>query len=591
MTLRPDRLFAALLLCAAAIAVPLAAAPGDNAIAEAEEALARQDGVAAELAGKRALDEGAAREDVAALVGEGELLQGDLADARSWLGGAAFSEGTRTRGLSALARLQQAEEDYAAAIATYDLMVAEGRESAGLWVDIGRMRYRLGLHHQALEAARRAVELDGADPRALEFQAQLVRDAQGVVPSLALFRRALEAAPTDRGLMQQYAATLGDAGEYRRMLHAVRALVKEHGNDPFAFYLQAVMAARAGKDDLARSLWWRTEGEFDENAAGLIVNGVLEYRSGNPAVAVELFNQLHRMQPMSDTALALYARALVANGEAIAALAVLEPHAQRPDASPYMLVLAARAHEQLGDRARAGDYLDRASFTVAQPGRAMPAFLPRDAAGRITDPANPLLQLREMLNEGDLPGALALVEQLNRQYEGSADLQMLAGDVHLLAGSTQSAMAFYRQVAQIRRDWPLVQRMVAIHQDAPAEARAELVSYLAGNPRQQAAAALLGRMHGAAAHPARATALLRHAVSLGAGGRDPLLLADLAQMEAALGNGEAALARADDAHRLWRGNRNVARVFGRIRQLQGDAGAGAAALLAKAQGTGINPAP
>ncbi|MFC3097669.1 tetratricopeptide repeat protein [Alteraurantiacibacter palmitatis] len=591
MTFRPERLFASLLLGAAALAAPLAAAPGDAALAEAEAALAREDGVAAELAGKRALEEGAARADVAALVGEGELLQGDLADARSWLGDAAFSDATRTRGLSALARLQMAEGDYAAAIATYDLMVSEGRESAALWVDIGRMRYRLGLHHQALEAARRAVELDGSDPRALEFEAQLVRDAEGVVPSLALFRRALEAAPTDKALMQQYAATLGDAGEYRRMLHAVRALVKEHGNDPFAFYLQAVMAARAGQDDLAQRLWWRTEGQFDGNAAGLIVNGVLEYRSGNPAVAVELFDSLRRMQPMSDAALLLYARALVANDEANAALAVLEPHAQRPDASPYMLVLAARAHEQLGNRARAGDYLDRASFAAAQPGRAMPAFLPRDSAGRMADPDNPLLQLREMLNEGDLPAARAMVERLNAQYAGSADLQMLAGDVHLLAGSRASAMAYYRAAAQIRRDWPLVQRMVALQDSAPAQAREVLANYLAGNPRQQAAAALLGRMHRDAGNPARATALLRHAASLGAGGRDALLLADLAQMEAALGNGEAALSRANEAHRLWRGNRNVARVFGRIREMQGDTGAGTGALLAKAQGTGLSPAP
>ncbi|MFC3099330.1 tetratricopeptide repeat protein [Altererythrobacter lauratis] len=591
MTFPPERLLLPLLLGAAAMAAPLAAAPGDAALAEAEAALTREDGVAAELAGKRALEAGAARADVAALVGEGELLQGDLADARSWLGDADFSDATRTRGLSALARLQMAEENFPAAIATYDLMISEGRESAALWVDIGRMRYRLGLHHQALEAARRAVELDGRDPRALEFKAQLTRDAEGVVPSLALFRRALETAPTDKALMQQYAATLGDAGEYRRMLHAVRALVKEHGNDPFAFYLQAVMAARAGQDDLARRLWWRTEGQFDGNAAGLIVNGVLEYRSGNPAVAVELFDSLRRMQPMSDVALLLYARALVANGEANAALAVLEPHAQRPDASPYMLMLAARAHEQLGDRVRAGDYLDRASFAVAQHGRAMPAFLPRDAAGRITHPANPLLQLREMLNEGDLPGALAMVEQLNRQYEGSADLQMLAGDVHLLAGSRDRAMDYYQKAAQIRRDWPLVLRLVTLHNASPEKARAVLASYLAGNPRQQAAAALLGRMHRDANNPARATALLRHAAALGAGGRDPLLLADLAQMEAALGNGAAALTHAGEAHRLWRGNRNVARVFGRIREMQGDAGSGTAALLAKAQGTGTSPSP
>lgn len=587
MVFRPDRLLLAGALALLSLA-PLGAAPADDALAEAKAALERGDGIAAELAGKRALEQGARRADAAAFIGEGELLQGDLADARRWLSDEDFAPESRTRGLHALARLYLAEEDYAAAMAVFDRMLAEGRESARLWVDIGRMRYRLGMHHQALEAATKAVALGKDDPRALELQAQLVRDAAGLRSAIPLFRKALEKAPDDLGLMQQMAATLGDAGEYVAMLETVRQLVEKHGPDPFAFYLQAVLAARAGKDELARSLLWQTEGRFNATAAGLVLSGVLEYRSGNPAVAAEHFNALRRMQPFNETAALLYARALVANGEANVALAILEPRARRADASAYVLVLTARALEQLGQREEAAQYLDRAALMQAQPLAAVPAYLERDASGRLRDPDNPLQQLRQMLNEGDTAGAQAMIAGLLERFAGSADLEVLAGDVALLAGDREQALEYYRQAAIIRRDWPLVQRLVAALGSDSAAARGLLAEHLAEHPLQEEAAALLGRLHAQAGNRERAAMFLRHAAAQPAGRRDPLLLADLALLEQQSGHGGAALARAQEANRLARSNRHVARVLSAITAMQQGGVRQAASLLAKAEGTGFS---
>src|SRR5690606_21382383 len=86
------------LRCASLVAAALtlgAAAPAAGPVAEASAALARGDGIAAEVEAKRALDEGAPRGEVAALIGEAELLQGDLADARRWLADGEFSPATR----------------------------------------------------------------------------------------------------------------------------------------------------------------------------------------------------------------------------------------------------------------------------------------------------------------------------------------------------------------------------------------------------------------------------------------------------------------------------------------------------------------
>ena len=140
-----------------ALGAPLAAAPKDDAIAEALAAIARGDGVAAEVAGRRAMDQGASRAEVAALIGEGELLQGDLADARTWLADKDFAADTRARGLHALARLELLEDNFEAAAEAFDLRLAEGEPTAELWVDIGRMRYRGGEHVLALDAAEKAV--------------------------------------------------------------------------------------------------------------------------------------------------------------------------------------------------------------------------------------------------------------------------------------------------------------------------------------------------------------------------------------------------------------------------------------------------
>ena len=60
------------------------------------------------------------------------------------------------------------------------------------------------------------------------------------------------------------------------------------------------MAARAGNDNLARRLLWRTDGAYDEVPAGRLLAGILELRTGNAALAVDQFDALVRQQPVAD---------------------------------------------------------------------------------------------------------------------------------------------------------------------------------------------------------------------------------------------------------------------------------------------------
>lgn len=588
MACRPDLRACCALIAVLALGAAASAAPPQDRLAEAAALLARGDGIAAEVAALDALKTGTPREGVAALIGEAELLQGDLADARQWLGPGHFSPATRERGFHALARLEMQEGDMAAAAAAFDQALQSGPGSARLWVDIGRLRYSAGQHRPALDAAARAIAIDGAEPRALEFQAQLTRDARGVLAALPLFERALEIAPEDLGLLGEYAATLGEAGRHRDMLRIARRMVELDPRHPRAYYLQAVLAARAGLDDLARRLLARTNGAYDDVPAGQLLAGILELRTGNAGLAVERFDELAHRQPDNAAVRLLLARALLAHGEANEVVARFGPAADRADASPYLLVLVGRAHEQLGRRQDAARYLDRAAV-----GRAGPiGVLAAETGGAGgADAGAEVARIRRMLADGKTDEAAGLARGLRARFPDSIDVDVLSGDVSLLAGDPVAALGAYRRAAVVRRDFALVERMVAAHRALGREEAAigVLTSYLAQNPRSAAASAMLGRMLAEQGDGRGARALLAHAGSLRPG--DAGLLADLAEAELALGDVAAAKEAAREAYRLHRANGPVAATLARVLVASEGGTVEARALLAKGRSTGSPAGP
>lgn len=509
-----------LLVAALALGTGAGAEPiGDN-LAQAAEALARGDGIAAEVAARRSLDAGASRGEVAALLGEAELLQGNFAEARQWLEAGVFSANTRVRGFYALGLLETREGDLAAAGAAFDRALEFGPSPARLWVDIGRLRYLAGQHHLVADAVRRALTIDPADPRALEFEAQLVRDARGARAALPLLEAALQRVPDDLGLLGEYAATLAEAGRHREMLEIARRMVEVDPRHPRAYYLQAVLAARAGLDGLARRLLARTEGVYDDTAAGRLLAGVLDLRTGNPRLAVERFDALTRHQPDNAAAPLLLSRALLANGEANEVLARLEPATAQPDADPYTLGLLGRAYEQLGRRQEAAVYLDRAS----DPSR---EHLNVGRLEQVNPGTGDVAMIRQMLRQGMEAEAARLAAALRVRFPDSVDVEVLSGDVALLRSNAAAALAYYTRAASVRRDAALIQRMAAAHRMLGRDeaAIAVVADYLRENPRSISAASLLGHMLADRGDHQHAQRLLAYAAQLGGGdppeGHDP----------------------------------------------------------------------
>jgi Flp pilus assembly protein TadD len=592
------KIWRALVSVLALLALPALAGGRDDPLADAAAAIERGDGVAAEVAARRALDAGLPHAAVDAYLGQAALLQDDPDEARHWLAPQQFDPASAQRGFHALGRLELEAQHFGAASQAFDKALAAGKPDARLWVDIGRLRYQAGEQHLAGEAVVRALAIDPAEPTALALQAVLVRDAQGLEASLPWFERAVQIAPKDLGVLGEYAATLGDLGRYKDMLAVARRMIKIDRRDPKAYFLQAVLAARAGNDDLARRLLQSTKGAYDEVPAGMLLEGVLQYRDGSSELAVDTFDKLARLQPDNDAVARLLGRALLADGDPSEVVARFAARAARPDASPYLLTLVGRAYELLDRRDLAAPLLDRAARAGDPPLVALP---PSDdgqlAVYRFgnADPTAPdvaVPTLRGLLFAGQAGEAAAYAAKLRARYPNSSDIEVLSGDAALLAGDAARALQLYRSAARVRWSAALSERIAAAeaHLGRPDLAEAELVAYLEQHPQDRALSALLGRAALADGDWRRATVLLGHAVQLAGGTGDPRLVADLAAVQLRFGDNARALANARLAYALERASPRATGVLAAALSADGRRANGAEILLAKARALGGEPA-
>lgn len=524
-------------------------APEPPPFERAQAALARGDGLGAEMVLREMLGEGVARADLAAFMGEAELLQGNAAEARRWLAPGEFAPASAGHGFHMLGRLVMGEGDLPAAGAAFDRALQATPDDAELWVDIGRLRYRGGEQAQAVAAGRTALALGPDNPEALLFRAQIVRDSQGSAAALNLFERGLAVDPDNSELLAEYAATLGDLGRAKEALVAIRKLTARDPRNPRAFFLQAVIAARGGNPGLARSLLLRS-GDLDRGMpAAMLLSGVIDLESGNYASAAQIFDRLARMQPDNRRVRHLLARSLAQGGSH---RELIHRFADAPS-SPYLAQLVGRSHEALGQRERAASFLDRAAHPLSGNPAALPGAIPLAVAEArdVAQGRDALSLVRGLILAGQPALAKAKAKEFLRRFPGSADAMGLAGDAALAANDARGALAHYRAAGEIRRGWPLVKRtataLLALGDRAGAERL--FAEHLAGDPGNSEAAALLARSSYLRGDFARAGALLDHAFASGAA-RDPMLHALRAEVALRAGADDAGLAQARRAYRL-----------------------------------------
>lgn len=242
----------------------------------------------------------------------------------------------------------------------FDRALALAPGDADLWSDIGRLRLATGDLRGALEAAHRAVALAPRDIDGLILQGDVARARANPPQALRWYDRALG---VDRGNVPALlgrAGALSEAGRMREMLAVTRRILSLDHKNPFAFHLQARLAAMAGNYTLARSLLQRTGTALDTYPAAMLLAGIVEYRTGNDEQAIERLGRLVAMQPDNIKARRFLAMAQWRTGDANAVLAALKPLVDRGDADRPALVLMARVLEGRGDKAAAQAYRLRA---------------------------------------------------------------------------------------------------------------------------------------------------------------------------------------------------------------------------------------
>ena len=552
--------------------------------------LAMEDGVAAEGELGRAKDTGFDIERAHQLYAHAWLLQGDPKRAIAEAGKAKprFAGYALRVGARALA----AEGDLPGAQQTLARLLAVAPNDSAAWSDLGRVRYNSGDTAGAIDAATKAIALDGNNIEALTLRGELVRGQYGLVAALPWFEAALKHDAYYHPALIEYAGTLGDAGRYADMLEATRKALAARPGSPQAYYLQAVLAARAGNYDLSRSLMERTAGKLGGLPGTLLLGGMLSYQVGAYEQAIEQWRGLVGRQPMNITARRLLATALLRSGDAKGALDVLRPVALRGDADSYTLSLVARAFERTGERDWSGRFLDRAAWPARDGSTPFGSddslpVLSNAANDAPDDPVLRLGYLRGLIDAGDTGGALGQAQALAHDHPGAPAAQLALGDVLMVMKRYGDAAAAYARAADTRFDEPTMLRAVDAldHAGRRPEAANVLALFLSQNPQNVAGQRLAAHWQIASGDWDGAIDTLE-GLRGQIGNRDAALLAELAYAYIGDDDADTGLVYARAAYRLAPMNPAATDAYGWALYQQGNTGP-ALQLLEKA--TSIAP--
>jgi tetratricopeptide (TPR) repeat protein len=554
---------------------------GDPQAVEARVELARValrlgDGVAAEAAVKAALAAGGDGAVLRPLLARAYAMQGDGARALATLDAGPVAPEAAGEAAWVAGNVYLANGDLGAAREAFDRAVRDLPRESALWVDVARFRDANADATGARDAVDYAIELDRANSGALALKANLVRARQGLTASLPWYDKALASDPDNGAALIDQAATLGDLGRYREMLAALRHAATIVPGDPRLYYLQAVLAARAGNYQLARSLLQRTRGAMDEEPGFMLLSAIVELELGGEAVSATWADRLLVEQPHNGTARRILAAANWADGDSDGAAEALAPIVAREDADSWSLLLAARVAAERGDRGASTDYLARAAsltrgdaapFTVDDDDRLV--AMAADAAP--LDPAKAIPAISADIASGRAQSAIARAATLRDANPGVADAHILLGDAAMAGGRFDLAVDAYRKARDLDAGERTTLRLAnALYRAGdPAGSGAAVLALENSQPSSVAADRLAGHLAMDIEHWDQAIGHFER-VRRRIGNRDVVVLRELARAWAAKGQPKRALPLIALAYRLQPLNAEIMGIYADLLEGQGD---------------------
>jgi len=540
----------------------------DARVAQAEVLLSLMDGLAAEAELDRAVQLGLDPAEVRHLYGHAYFLQGEPEKARDQLLAADIP--ARNQGYAAriMGRVAVQVGDQQLASAAFNRAMELDPKNPDLWVAIARFRADTGDQAGATNAVDKAVKLDPRNIRALQYRGELLRFQFGLGAAIPWFERALQIDPNDVPLLTEYAATLGDMGRMTDMLVVARKIISLDGHNPRAFFMQAVLAARAGQYGLARRLMQQTKGVIDNIPAVLLVEGIIEHSEGNYNAAIDKFNRLVAIQPENREAQNLLARSLYLAGSADDAVDVLKPQVSRSGADPYALWLAGRSLEAIGERDEAAAILNRAAVHDAGRESAIldsaPLTVLRAEAERNAEDARIVVPyIRALYDAGDYAAAFAEAKRLQLANPGASGAHVLVADVAAAMGDYNEALDALTKARSIRFSEPVMLRMVEVMR-ARGDMRQSgevLAQYLSYNPSNIAGLRWMAYSHLETESWAVAAYILEN-LRKRIGENDALIMAGLTQAYTGMGEIDKAIAAGRIAYRVQPSSPVVSHLYG-----------------------------
>nr|WP_295370356.1 tetratricopeptide repeat protein [uncultured Sphingosinicella sp.] len=540
-------------------------------VAQARAYLELNDGVAAEAELNRARQLGTPVAETRHLMAHAYLLQNRNEQAVKEAAGAPAAQAAYAARISGQAHMKLGK--LAEAAESFDKAAKVAPKDPEVWVDIAGFRRSIGNIAGAVQATDTALKLRPNDINAVVLRGELTRSQYGLAAALPWFDRAIEIDENHVPAILEKAATLGDMGEMRGMLAETRKALAIEGKHPMAFYLQAMLAARGRKFELARSLYQRTNGTFDDQPAGMLLSSAIEYQIGNVEQSVTKLERLVAIQPENRKARRLLAAAHWKRGNVDATINTLRPVADRPDADSYSLALLGQALQRRGDDKGAAVFLARA----AQPQRPSAALM---APPMSDEQLNGLRQLAEakpdevqaqilligaLLSKGLGDEALERARRVQAKHPGAPDAHILVGDALGVRGDFAGAAQEYRKAGNLSFTEPVAMRMIeALRRSGQGPAAAKVLQlFLEQNPRNLSAMTLAANGFMEAKKWPQAIRIYE-GIRGRLGDRDAALLNNLAWAYMEQGDFDRAVPLAEKAWTLDKRNPATADTFGWI---------------------------
>ena len=294
------------------------------------------------------------------LLAEAELLRGNTDKSLEAIGVPQSANAAR---IAALAHLSG--RDFDAAFSAVEAGRKLPGNPASLLAVFSQLQLAQGKTADALATANKALAADSDDLDALLASARAHQAAYDLPATLAVYEKAAKLYPQNIAAELGRVATLAELGRLEEAKNGLARLAELAPKSIHVIHLRARIALEQEDWATARDILQGHEAALREHPHMQASYATALLRVGQPGQAHALLEPLVEDFPGSREPRTLLAEAKLAQDDAAGALATIRTLAERPDARPEELKIAAEAAKAAGDRS-AARYVERSKGSTPE---------------------------------------------------------------------------------------------------------------------------------------------------------------------------------------------------------------------------------